>query len=252
VSVVLQRTGGLWRSGQIAGTFPDGHKLSLQFGSGTGAANADDLNLQSDDFGDTLKLFDIGDGVSGGSLQVAGKLTRVAGGRRILRAHIDGKNYVVSRAPILARVLALPSFTGLSSAISGSSLPFFNLRGDIEMSGDRITLDRLLAYGESLGITADGWIEPDRDRMELHGTVAPAYALNSIFSNVPILGALLGGGSQGLFAANYRVSGSGADPQVSVNPLSALAPGILRQLFAPTTGYPNFPEAQGLPGRADN
>jgi hypothetical protein len=55
---------------------------------------------------------------------------------------------------------------------------------------------------------------------------------------VPIIGPLLGGGSQGLFAANYRLSGATADPQVTVNPLGALAPGILRQIFAPIVGLP--------------
>jgi hypothetical protein len=49
---------------------------------------------------------------------------------------------------------------------------------------------------------------------------------------------LLGGEGQGLFAANYQVTGSAADPQVSVNPLSALAPGFLRRLFQPNFGLP--------------
>lgn len=249
VTAVMRRTGGVWRSGSIAGEFPDDRQLSLQFGAGGGS----DLVMQSNDLGDVLQLFDIADNVHGGNLRVAGKLTQIGGGKRVLRAHVDGEHYVVSHAPILARILSLPSLTGLGSALSGSGLPFFSLRGDIEMSGDRIALNRLLAYGESLGITADGWFEPDRDRMQLHGTVAPAYALNSIVGNVPIIGTLLGGGSQGLFAANYQVSASGGgDPQVSVNPLSALAPGILRQLFAPSTSYPDFPEPQGQPQPAAN
>jgi hypothetical protein len=87
-------------------------------------------------------------------------------------------------------------------------------------------------------VTANGWVDTDRDWLELQGTVAPAYALNSIVGNVPILGPLLGGGSQGLLAANYRLSGRENDPEVSVNPLSALAPGVLRQLFAPFVGLP--------------
>ena len=66
--------------------------------------------------------------------------------------------------------------------------------------------------------------------------------LNSILDNIPIVGQLLGGGSQGLFAANYRVSGSSSDPDVMVNPLSALAPGILRQIFAPLVGLPPVPQ----------
>src|SRR5207247_1131817 len=101
-----------------------------------------------------------------------------------------------------------------------------------------------LGFGEALGVTAEGWVDLDQDRLDLQGTVAPAYALNSLFGNVPIIGTLLGGGSQGLFAANYRLSGATADPQVTVNPLAALTPGILRQLFAPIVGLPSPQQEQ--------
>ncbi|HTT78457.1 MAG TPA: hypothetical protein VMF86_02150, partial [Stellaceae bacterium] len=86
-----------------------------------------------------------------------------------------------------------------------------------------------------------GWVDTESDRLALQGTVAPAYALNSIVGYVPIIGKLFGGGSQGLFAADYRLSGASADPQVWVNPLSALAPGFLRQLFEPFVGAPTPP-----------
>jgi hypothetical protein len=248
VSAALVRSGGLWRSGQIAGRFPDSHRVTLQFGGGASSSGGGSqrLVLQSDDLGATLKLLDIADNVVGGRLRVDGQLSQIAG-HRLLRAQVDGRNYVVMRTPGLARLLVLPSLTGLESTLSGSGLPFISLGGDVTFGGGRLTLDRLLAYGESLGITANGWIDTGRDRMALQGTVAPSYALNSIVGNVPILGPLLGGGSQGLFAANYRLSGSSADPQISVNPLSALAPGILRQLFAPAEGFPNFPQVQQQP-----
>jgi hypothetical protein len=238
VSAHLLRAGGIWRSGEIAGQFPDGHELSLQFGAHSGGS----LILQSDDFGATLNLLGIADNVVGGTLQLHGELTQVDG-HRVLDAHIDGWNYVVTRTSVLTRILALPSLTGLASALSGAGLPFIDLRGDIEYSGGRLTLKRLLAYGESLGITARGWVDTARDRLGLQGTVAPAYALNSIVGHVPIIGPLFGGGSQGLFAADYRLSGSRADPQVWVNPLSALAPGFLRGLFEPFVGGATAPPA---------
>ena len=46
-----------------------------------------------------------------------------------------------------------------------------------------------------------------------------------------MLGNLLAGTKgEGMFAATYRVLGDYADPGVRVNPLSALAPGLLRNL----------------------
>src|SRR5207248_336792 len=87
-------------------------------------------------------------------------------------------------------------------------------------------------YGGAIGATGNGVADLGRDRLDLQGTIVPAYALNSILGIVPIIGpALLGGEGQGLFAANYQVTGSAADPQVSVNPLSAFVPGLLRRLI---------------------
>lgn len=231
VTAQLVRTQGVWQAGAVTGSYANGRRMSLQFGADGGQR----LTFESNDLGATLKLLDVADDVAGGSLRVDGQLSQAAG-QRTLRAHIDGKNYVIARTPVMARLLALPSLTGFASTLSGSGLPFMSLRGDIVYGDGKVKLERLLAFGESLGITAAGSFDTDSEHVDLQGTVAPAYALNSLLGNFPIIG-LLGGGSQGLLAANYRISGPSADPQVAVNPLSALAPGILRQLFAPFVGF---------------
>ena len=60
----------------------------------------------------------------------------------------------------------------------------------------------------------------------------PLYGLNSLLSGVPLIGDLLYGGlGGGVFAFTYRLSGPVESPSVSVNPLSVLAPGILRRIF---------------------
>ncbi len=68
--------------------------------------------------------------------------------------------------------------------------------------------------------------------LDLDGTLVPAYTLNSILGYIPVIGnLLLGGEGQGIFAAGFHASGALDDPKISVNPLSALAPGMLRNLF---------------------
>ena len=51
--------------------------------------------------------------------------------------------------------------------------------------------------------------------------------------NIPIIGTILTGTEEGsgIFAATYKMKGSLENPEVKVNPLSALAPGIFRNLF---------------------
>ena len=77
------------------------------------------------------------------------------------------------------------------------------------------------------------------DQSPLWPGVPMALAAAVLFgAAAPFAKLLLGGEGQGLFAANYRVTGSEIDPQVSVNPLSAFAPGFLRRLFQPNFGVP--------------
>jgi hypothetical protein len=240
VNAELLRSGGIWQTGRVGGRYAGGGQVTLRFGG----AGSHRLFFQSDDLGATVKLLDIADNIVGGNITIDGQLSDVAG-KRTLRAHVEGQNYTIVRAPGVARILALPSLTGFASLLSGTGLPFSTLRGDFVYSGGQITIEQLLAFGEALGITANGWIDIDRDRLELQGTVAPAYMINSMLGNIPVVGQLLGGGSQGLIAANYQLSGPMSQPGVAVNPLSALAPGILRQLFSPLVGF--APSTQGPP-----
>jgi hypothetical protein len=64
------------------------------------------------------------------------------------------------------------------------------------------------------------------------GSLVPVYGLNSIISNVPLLGDLLASKKgEGILGVTYSMSGPTDNPAISVNPLSMLAPGILRRLF---------------------
>jgi Protein of unknown function/AsmA-like C-terminal region len=243
LSAHLLREGDNWQSARIDARFVNGHELSLRFGS---ESEKPDLSFFSDDLGATLSLFDVTENIVGGRVTVTGHVSDAAG-KRVLRGHVDGDNYNLIRAPGLAKVLSLTSLNAIGSLLAGSGIPFSTLRGDFAYSEDRLVLENLLAYGGALGVTASGLLELGPHRLDIQGTIVPAYTLNSIIGNVPVLGSLLlGGEGQGLFAANYRATGSAADPQVSVNPLSALTPGFLRRLLQPNFGIrPSVQESLG-------
>ena len=61
----------------------------------------------------------------------------------------------------------------------------------------------------------------------------PAFALNNLLSNVPLLGPLLTGGKNGgVFAISYRLDGPLDDLKTDVNMMAAMTPGALRELFS--------------------
>jgi hypothetical protein len=83
-----------------------------------------------------------------------------------------------------------------------------------------------------VGFTATGHIDLGKDTMNLTGTVVPAYTLNSVFGDLPLIGSILvPEKGSGLFAATYSMRGPIDNPDVGVNPLATLTPGFLRGLF---------------------
>ena len=86
--------------------------------------------------------------------------------------------------------------------------------------------------GSGLGARVDGAIDLDARTLALSGTVAPLYAINRLLGRIPIVGNLMRGeNSDAAIAATFSIGGTFADPQISVNPLSALVPGFLRDLL---------------------
>ena len=81
------------------------------------------------------------------------------------------------------------------------------------------------------GATVDGYIDYNRDDVRMRGTFVPLYGLNNMFGQIPIVGLFLGGSNEGMFGITYEVSGGTSNPRTMVNPISAIAPGVLRKFF---------------------
>jgi hypothetical protein len=93
-----------------------------------------------------------------------------------------------------------------------------------------------------MGLSMDGLYGLESNNIAMQGVITPVYLLNGI-------GSLISRRGEGLIGFNYSLSGPARDPEVSVNPLSALAPGAARDLFRtrprpPTTGTRNDPEEE--------
>jgi len=202
------------------------------------------LTASTGDFGALVRLLGFTRSVVGGTLQIDAKGT----GRLLspkLTGTVSGGSFLLRGAPLLARVLLIASLTGLGDALAGDGVSFDTLSGDFTYDGERLSTDLLRAYGASLGISVRGDVDFGADRLDLSGTLVPAYAINRVIGAIPLLGFLITGGeNDGLLGVNYSLTGALDDPQFQVNPLSALAPGFLKWLFdlpvgdAGSTGNP--------------
>ncbi len=72
----------------------------------------------------------------------------------------------------------------------------------------------------------------------------PLYGLNNVVSQVPIFGPILAGATtRACSPSTSGVAGAMSAPNISVNPLSAIAPGFLRKLFGAGGGDPTTAQA---------
>ena len=82
-----------------------------------------------------------------------------------------------------------------------------------------------------MGLTFDGTIDLLEQTTDNKGTIVPVSGLGKAVEDIPLIGDILTGGGGGVFAATYTIKGPLNNPTVIVNPLAALAPGILRKIF---------------------
>lgn len=120
-----------------------------------------------------------------------------------------------------------------STSFDAGSISFTKLQAHFVKTGNRVEFTDGAMFGPEAGATVEGSIDFARDQVNLSGTFVPIYGINNLFSQIPLFGPLLGGGAhEGLFGVNYRISGSATAPVLSVNPLSAVAPGFLRKILS--------------------
>ena len=142
-------------------------------------------------------------------------------------------DFKIVDAPLLARILSVAALTGIVDELSGSGISFSDLNLPFTYSENVLTIEDGAMYGPSLGVTARGDYNLSTGAINGQGTVIPAYALNSAFGAIPLIGPVLTGGERdgGVFAATYVIRGSEGKNEITVNPVATLAPGFLRQIF---------------------
>jgi hypothetical protein len=210
--------------------------------NGTDAAVAGRLVPQGGRSAITLTAADAGRVFAG-----SGLLKQVRGGEMDLSLQpvgsdgtFDGRLRVtdarIKDAPAIAALLNAISIVGLINELNGDGIYFSEVKADFRLSPSQITLREASAVGSSMGISMDGVFVPDTGSLQMQGVISPVYLLNSI-------GSVLTREGEGLFGFNYSITGTTKDPDVFVNPLTALAPGMFRNLFR--RAPPDVPLAEG-------
>jgi hypothetical protein len=157
---------------------------------------------------------------------------------------------------INVRDFTIKGETALDRAAAGgpqnvqNGISFSRLRAEFSRQNGQLTVRDGVVKGPMIGATIEGHIDFPGNQVRMSGTFVPMYGLNNIFGQIPIVGLFLGGGSnEGLIGVTYEVVGTPGQPQLRVNPISAMAPGVLRKIFEFQTGKPanqiEYPSSTG-------
>jgi len=181
--------------------------------------------LETNDAGAFFRFNDIYTKVVGGEMWIA--LDPQSADLAPQEGILDVRGFIVRGEAALERVAAGPQQPGGSSP----GVEFSHLRVDFTRSLGRFTIRDGLLKGPAIGGTVDGHIDYHRDEIRMRGTFVPLYGLNNMFGQLPIVGPFLGGSNEGLLGVTYEVVGPPSTPVLRVNPISAVAPGLLRKFF---------------------
>lgn len=203
------------------------------------------FRLEADDAGSAIRVFGLYEHIVGGKLIIYGEPIKGIYGRD-LRGRAEINNFKVINAPGLARLLGALSMQGFNDSLRGKEgLSFSKLESnfvwDYQTGGSILSVSDGRTSGNSLGLTFDGKFDQRAKTMDVSGTIVPLSGINKIVGSIPLIGNLLGGGD-GLFAATYTMRGSNKEPEIIVNPLSVLAPGIIRKILFESSPVESVPD----------
>ena len=232
------------RTGTITGQIARGKNLNVGITTTDGARN---ITAQMDDAGFGARVLLNADYLVGGKLKFDGKFKGANG-----EALVTMEDVRLKDAPLVAQLFSLASLQGLADVLSGDGVMFSDINAPVKFVDGRIDLPGLRATGPAMGITARGWIAPESSELALDGVLAPSFVgANSVLGVLPIIGDLfVSRQGEGMFAPTYSVRGTFSRARISINPIAALTPGVLRQIFENPAVPP--PVAETAPTSAGN
>jgi len=148
------------------------------------------------------------------------------------QARLVLRDFKVMNQPFLARLFTAGSLDGLVNLMQGQGIAIDKLEAPFSSKNGVLDIKDARASGPAIGFTADGYIDRPKNAIAIKGALAPLFGINSVLGKIPLLGnVLVSKQGEGVFGMTYSARGNADQPDISINPLSVLTPGILRRIF---------------------
>lgn len=194
-----------------------------------------EVSVTSGDAGAVARFANLYSRMNGGLLNM--KMKENENG--IWNGSVDLRNFSLDNEQRLQSIVSTPAGAdgrSLNKAVKRdidvSSARFQRGFARLIYSDKTLRIENGVVRGEQVGATFQGLVRDSQGRIDLTGTFMPAYGLNRLFAELPVIGILLGNGrDRGLLGITFKLTGATEQPKLVVNPLSIIAPGVFRQIF---------------------
>ncbi len=194
------------------------------------------FTLDSADGGELLRFLDVYSRVYGGrlNLNLAGQT-----GSNDDSGVLTMSNFKIRNEKALADAVRPAAIRGRGRdrehvllTTDTENINFSTLKIPFRRQNDILAIGEAFLRGPVIGATGRGTVDLDQRKIAISGTFVPAFGINNIAGAIPLFGQILGGGrNEGLVGITYKIVGPLAEPTMTLNPMSAIAPGIFRKIF---------------------
>ena len=184
---------------------------------------------------------------AGQLFKLVGFYPNAVGGLMTLDVNLDGdgpaervgtlwaRDFLILGDPIIAEVLQNAdgsSQPGSRRTVMREQFEFEIMRVPFEVGHGQFVMHEAALRGVLVSAHMSGKVDFRRQSLDIGGTYVPMSGLMRVPAEIPIFGPLLTGPrGEGLFGITFGIKGSMERPQVIVNPLSLITPGIFREVF---------------------
>ncbi len=206
---------------------------------------------------------------AGQLFKLAGFYPNAMGGVMNLEVHLDGqgaaertgtlwtRDFVILGDPIISEVLqnaegsSTTPGTGRKKVVR-EQFEFEQMRIPFSIGHGQFVMHSSYIRGPLIGASMRGKVDFRAQQLNVGGTYVPLSGLNRALAPIPLLGPLLTGPrGEGVLGITFAIQGAMSNPQVLVNPLSLVTPGIFREIMQMTPEDPVvLPRAAPPPPRS--
>ena len=271
VHLRMRRNGDQLVALEFDGVLDTGQAIEAHIRPGQGRV----IHVNSPDAGQALRTIGFYTSMVGGKGELVVNLDGRGGAERSGQIHVS--RFRILGDPIVSELVQTSSESGPAIATGRRRAPrqivreeiaFDTLRGSFSTGNGQVAIESLNAAGPLIGASVRGMMDFRTRSLSLGGTYVPLSGLNRALAGIPLVGGILTGPKgDGIIGITFAVDGSMEKPNVIINPLSMVAPGLFREIFqmAPEnprvtpaeTGNPNgrgrpsaWPETKAAPARS--